>query len=148
MFRWMQIDPRRKIIQEDRRYVVRRAQRFLRSYLASDSAGKLRVYEAIGGASAACRPFTNPVAEDAQIAGATAQTAFGVVKRRSKKGDDGKDQSAIFITDAYATVTIAYRRAAGEYTLHPDLQQLGTAAVHLLTITTSYMTAHPPGETR
>lgn len=52
----------------------------------------------------------------------------------------------IFITDAYATVTMAYQRAAGTYTIDKEMQQLGTAAVHLLTIATSYMTSHPPAE--
>ena len=44
-----------------------------------------------------------------------------------------------FRTDAYATVAIAYRRAAGIYTEDRDMQELGTAAVHLLTMATSYV---------
>jgi hypothetical protein len=47
------------------------------------------------------------------------------------------------ITDAYATVGTAYRRAAAVHTADRDMQQLGTAAVHLLTIAASYMAAHP-----
>ena len=148
MFGWLRTDPRRKIIREDRRYVVGRAERFLQSYLLSEATDKPRFYEALEGASVACRPVVDLFAEDAQIARATAQTAFGVVKRRSQKGNDGKDHLAMFITDAYATVTMAYRRAGGEYTLDLDMQQLGTASVHLLTITTSYIAAHPPVETR
>ena len=46
-----------------------------------------------------------------------------------------------FVTDAYATVGIAYHRAAGVYTMDKEMQELGTAAVHLLTMTTSYMRA-------
>jgi len=49
------------------------------------------------------------------------------------------------ITEAYATVAIAYRRASAAYTEIDDMQQLGTAAVHLLTIATSHMGA-PTGE--
>jgi putative ABC transport system substrate-binding protein len=44
--------------------------------------------------------------------------------------------------DACATVGIAYHRAAGVYTLDKEMQELGTAAVHLLTMATSYMRAH------
>lgn len=82
MFDWIQTDPRRKIIREDRKYVVGRARRFLQSYLLSEAAGKPRFYEALEGASVACRSAIDLFAEDAQLAGATAQTAFGVVKRR------------------------------------------------------------------
>ena len=41
--------------------------------------------------------------------------------------------------DATATVAVAYRRAAGVYSMDKDMQELGTAAVHLLTMATSYM---------
>ena len=43
------------------------------------------------------------------------------------------------ITDAYAAVAIAHRRAAAVYTMDKEMQQLGTAAVHLVTMATSYM---------
>jgi hypothetical protein len=146
VFDWIKTDPRRKAIREDRRYVFGRTQRFLRSYLSADGLRKQRFYEAVEGASAACRPVIDPLAENAQIARNTAETALEVVKRRSQRGNDGEDHLAIFITDAYATVTMAYHRAAGTYTIDQEMQQLGTAAVHLLTIATSYMTAHPPVE--
>ena len=45
------------------------------------------------------------------------------------------------ITDAYATVAIAYRRASAGYTIDEEMQKLGTAAVHLITIANSYVTA-------
>ena len=35
-----------------------------------------------------------------------------------------------------------YHRAAGVYTMDKEMQELGTAAVHLLTMATSYMNAH------
>jgi hypothetical protein len=61
-----------------------------------------------------------------------------VLERGAKKDDCISD----FVTDACATVGIAYHRAAGVYTMDPEMQELGTAAVHLLTIATSYMRAH------
>jgi hypothetical protein len=59
-----------------------------------------------------------------------------VLERDALKKDD---RSADFVTDACATVAIAYHRAAGVYTLDKEMQELGTAAVHFLTIATSYM---------
>jgi hypothetical protein len=46
-----------------------------------------------------------------------------------------------FVTDACATVAIAAHRAAGVYKADADMQELGTAAVHLLTMATSYTNA-------
>jgi hypothetical protein len=37
------------------------------------------------------------------------------------------DRTADFVTDAYATVGVAYHRAAGVYALDEDMQALGTA---------------------
>ncbi len=51
-----------------------------------------------------------------------------------------KDQPD-FLTDACATVAIAYHRAAGVYVGDAKMQELGTAAVHLLTMATSYTSA-------
>ena len=39
------------------------------------------------------------------------------------------------------TVAVAYRRASTAYLGDDEMQQLGTAAVHLLTMATSYMAA-------
>jgi hypothetical protein len=39
-------------------------------------------------------------------------------------------------------VAVAYHRAAGVYIADKDMLELGTAAVHLLTIATSYVGAH------
>ena len=61
-----------------------------------------------------------------------------ILERDAKKDDRISD----FVTDACATVGIAYHRAAGVYTMDEEMQELGTAAVHLLTIATSYMRAH------
>ena len=53
---------------------------------------------------------------------------------RADKVDD-------FVTDACATVAVAYRRAAGVYVEDEEMKQLGTAAVHLLTMATLYIGA-------
>ena len=96
-------------------------------------------------ASQKCFPtqsgLPSPDLEDADIAEATSNAAMKVVLERGilKKGD----RTADLVTDAYATVGVAYHRAAGVYVLDKDMQELGTAAVHLLTIATSYMTQHP-----
>ena len=36
---------------------------------------------------------------------------------------------------------VAYHRAAGVYTMDKEMQELGTAAVHLLTMASSYISA-------
>jgi hypothetical protein len=53
--------------------------------------------------------------------------------------DNENDDAAILITDAYATVAIAFHRAATVYMADQEMQKLGTAAVHLTTIALSYM---------
>jgi hypothetical protein len=80
-----------------------------------------------------------------QLAQASAEAALKVVKVRERQAIDRRDQLAELITDAYATVAIAYRRASTAYTVDEEMQQLGTAAVHLLTIATSYMAAQSEG---
>ncbi len=87
--------------------------------------------------------FTAPELEDAQIAEATSGAAMKMVLAREERGKLKKDDRlSDFVTDAYATVGIAYHRAAGVYTMDEEMQELGTAAVHLLTMATSYMRAH------
>jgi hypothetical protein len=76
-----------------------------------------------------------------QLAQASAEVALKVVKVRERQAIHDNDKLAELITDAYATVAIAYRRASAAYTMDEEMQQLGTAAVHLLTIATSYMAA-------
>ena len=84
-----------------------------------------------------------PELEDAQIAEATSDAAMKMVLAREERGRLTKDDRlSDFVTDAYATVGIAYHRAAGVYTMDEEMQELGTAAVHLLTMATSYMKAH------
>jgi len=78
------------------------------------------------------------------MAEATAEAALRVVKQRGRRASDSHDMATL-ITDAYATVAVAYRRAAGVYAIDEEMQKLGTAAVHLLTMATSYMKANPDG---
>jgi hypothetical protein len=47
----------------------------------------------------------------------------------------------VFDTDAYATAAVAYRCAAGTYVGDKQMQKLGTAAVHLLTMASSRLMA-------
>ena len=97
----------------------------------ANTSRKQRYYEVIAGAAAACQPgVSDPHLENAQFAQTAAEVALKV-----------KDQVAALITDAYATVAIAYHRASAVYTVDKEMQKLGTAAVHLLTIATSYTAA-------
>jgi hypothetical protein len=142
VFTWFKSDSRRKQIREDRKYLKARARRLLKSYLSSDGPRKQRYYEVVAGAAAACQPgVSDPNLENSQLARATAEAALKIVKLRERNKKDGNDCVETLITDAYATVAVAYRRASAVYTVDQEMQQLGTAAVHLLTMATSYMAA-------
>jgi hypothetical protein len=141
VFSWFRSDKRQKNVREDRRFLEARARRFLESYLAADDQRKKQYYQVIAGAAAACQPgVSESNAEDVSRARASAEAALKVVKSRGQHlgRNDHTDE---LITDAYATVAIAYRRAAAVYTVDEKMQQLGTAAVHLVTIANSYITA-------
>ena len=56
------------------------------------------------------------------------------------------DHMGEFVTDACATVAVAYHRAAGVYVADEKMQKLGTAAVHLLAMATSYMRKEYPAD--
>ena len=148
MSNWFKYNGRRKIIREDCKYLEARARRLLKSYLLAEWSEKNQYYEVVAGAADACRPeMSDPSIGDAQIAEATSDAALRVVRRREQTAsEDGQNYLATLITDAYATVAVAYRRAAGLYTIDLPMQQLGTAAVHLLTIANSYMIARPKAE--
>lgn len=123
-----------------------RARRLLKGYLSADAVRKQRYYEVIAGAAAACEPdISNPSLKNTQLAQTAAEAALKIVKLREHQAIADNDQVGSLITDAYATVAVAYRRASLSYTADKDMQQLGTAAVHLLTIATSYRAAHPNG---
>jgi hypothetical protein len=107
--------------------------------LNADDTLKPYYYRAVQKASNECRPaaaVSAPETNDAEIAAATSDAAMRVVlkrvrPRKAKRTDE-------FVIDAYATVGVAYHRAAGLYSLDSTMQKLGTAAVHLLTMATSY----------
>jgi hypothetical protein len=142
VFSWFKSGSRRKQIREDRKHLEARARRLLKSYLSSDGPRKQRYYEVVSGAAAACQPgVSDPSLENPRLAQATAEAALKVVKLRERQAKDAKDYVETLITDAYATVAIGYRRASAAYTVDKEMQQLGTAAVHLLTMATSYMAA-------
>ena len=131
------------MIREDRKHLEARARRLLKGYLSADELKKRRYYEVVAGAAAGCQPdVTDPKLEGVRFAQVSADVALKVVRVREQQAFDDVDQLASLITDAYATVAIAYRRASAEYTVDEEMQKLGTAAVHLLTIATSYMAAH------
>jgi hypothetical protein len=142
VFSWFKPDRQREKIREDRKRLEARARRLLKNYLSADEPRKQQFYEVIAGAAAACQPdVSDPKLENAQLAQTSAEAALKVVRLRERQAIDGNDELAALITDAYATVALAYRRASAAYTVDQDMQQLGTAAVHLLTIAMSYMAA-------
>jgi hypothetical protein len=140
VFRWLRPNSQRKQVRQDRKFLETRSRRLLKSYLAADGPRKQRYYEAIAGAAAGCQAANlfGPALENTQFAHDTAEAALNVVRQRELRHMDGDDVQSM-ITDAYATVAIAYRRAAAAYTIDNEMQRLGTAAVHLVTMATSYM---------
>jgi hypothetical protein len=144
VFGWLTSGRReqRRKVRLDRQHLEVRSRRFLKHYLTMDEPRKPRVYRLIAEASQRCRPaepgLPPPELEDAQIAEATSQAAMKIVLQRTALN---KDVSSDFLTDAYATVAVAYHRAAGVYAMDKEMQELGTAAVHLLTMATSYTNA-------
>jgi hypothetical protein len=128
----------RKQIREDRHYLEERVRRFLENYLAADAIRKNQFY-VVAGASAACQPsIADASLQNIERAQTTSDLALNVVRSRLLQRADF-DHVQSMITDAYATVALAHRRAAAVYTLDPEMQKLGTAAVHLVTMATSYM---------
>jgi hypothetical protein len=146
VFSWFHSEKQanRRKIRLDRRHLEGRARRFLKIYLNADETRKPQFYRAVEEASKQCRPsrlgLPPPDLQDNQIAESTYSAAMKTVLERDALKKD--DPTADFATDAYATVAIAYHRAAGVYTIDKEMQELGTAAVHLLTMATSYMRAH------
>jgi len=147
VFRWFKSEKRerRRKVKLDRKHLKARSRRFLKSYLNADETRKPQFYRAVEEASKQCQPVKSglppPELEDAQIAEATSGAALQMVLACEERGALD-DRISDFVTDAYATVGIAYHRAAGVYTMDKEMQELGTAAVHLLTMATSYMRAH------
>ena len=142
LFGWFKSDDRerRRKVRLDRKHLEARSRRFLKNFLDADETRKPRFYHAVEEASERCHPPASPAElDDAQIAEATSAAAMKMVleRRLLVKNDPAID----FVTDAYATVAVAYHRAADVYTMDKDMQELGTAAVHLLTMASSYISA-------
>ncbi len=143
VFGWFKSEQRerRKKVKLVCKYLEARARRFLRGYLEADETRKPQFYRAVEEAATQCQP-TSPLSDlsDAAIAEAAADAAMTMVIARLERSNRN-DRIADFVTDAYATVGVAYHRAAGAYKMDKDMQDMGTAAVHLLTMATSYMKA-------
>ena len=145
VFSWFKSEQRerRRKVKLDRKHLEARSRRFLKNYLNADETRKPQFYRAVEEVSKQCQPAKSglppPELEDAQIAEATSSAAMKIVLELSALEKD--DRFSDFVTDACATVGIAYHRAAGVYTVDKEMQELGTAAVHLLTMATSYMRA-------
>ena len=150
MFNWFKSEhrKRRKLIRSDREHLEVRARRFLKGYLNVEETGKPQYYRAVDEISRKCQPpegLSQTDMNDIEIAEAASLTAFQIVlnlEKRSAKGETVNE----FITDACATVAVAYHRAAGVYIADEKMQKLGTAAVHLLTMATSYMRNEYPAD--
>jgi hypothetical protein len=150
VFGWLKTErrERRRRVRLDRKYLEARSRRFLKIYLDADEMRKPHFYRVVDEASKRCQPVESGLPpselEDAQIAEATSRAAMKIVLERTASKKD--DRLADFVTDAYATIGIAYHRAAGFYTMDKEMQELGTAAVHLLTMATSYTNAQTNDE--
>jgi hypothetical protein len=145
MFGWFKSErrERRKKVRRDRKHLEERAQRFLKSYLRADEVRKPQFYRAVEDISKKCQPalsLNQPDLDDSQIAEAASQAAMQMLLDRIEHLG-GNDKIADFVADACATVAVAYHRAAGVYVADEKMQELGTAAVHLLTMATSFIGA-------
>ena len=144
MFGWFKSErrERRKKVRQDRKHLEERVRRFLKSYLDADEKRKPQYYRAVEDISMKCQSaefsLSQPDVDDRRIAEATSQAALQMVLDRAGRVS-ADDKVADFVTDACATVAVAYHRAAGVYVADEKMEKLGTAAVHLLTMATSYI---------
>jgi hypothetical protein len=143
VFGWFKSEQRErgKKIRLDREHLEARARLFLKGYLEADETRKAQFYRAVEDISKKCHPAelgaAQPELEDQKFAEATSAAATQMfLERKARVKQD--DRVADFVTDACATVAIAYHRSAGIYVADEKMQELGTAAVHLLTMATSY----------
>lgn len=147
MFGWLNSKSRkrRKAVKQDRKHLELRARRFLTGYLEANETRKPHFYRAVEDASSKCQPvelnLPQSGVEDQRIAEATSLAAMKMVLERTAHASEA-DRVGNFVTDAYAAVAVAYHRAAGAYVDDEEMTELGTAAVHLLTMATSYTNAH------
>ena len=144
VFGWLKTErrERRRRVRLDRKYLEARSRRFLKIYLDADETRKPQFYRAVDQASKRCQPAESglPPSElaDAQIAEATSRAAMKIVLERTASKKD--DRLADFLTNAYQRRR-RRRSPASVYTMDKKMQELGTAAVHLLTMATSYTNA-------
>lgn len=144
MFGWFKSErrERRKKVRQDRKHLEERARRFLKSYLDADELRKPKFYRAVEDISKKCQPDSDELQlDDSQIAEATSRAAMQMLLDRVEQMG-GNDRVADFVADACATVAVAYDRAAGVYVADEKMKEIRTAAVHLLTMATSYTLAH------
>jgi len=142
VFSWLKPSRQREKIRNDRNHLEARARHLLKNYLSADASSKAAIYQVVAGAAAGCQPhISDPNLDGVEFAQASAEVALKVFRLREHQAFDVSNLSAALITDAYATVAVAYRRASAAYTADHEMQKLGTAAVHLLTIATSYVAA-------
>lgn len=110
--------------------------------------GKTHNFDSFECASRKCQPpigLSQTDMDDNEIAEATSLTAFQIVL--DLEGSSAKDDRVNeFVTDACATVAVAYHRAAGVYVADGNMQKLGTAAVHLLAMASSYIRNEHPAD--
>jgi len=142
VFGWFRLHRPPEKIDNDRKNLEIRVRRLLQNYLSADEPQKRRYYEVIAGAAAGCQSdLTDPKLDGVRSARVCAERALKVVGARERQTFRDDEQFAELITDAFATVAVAYSRASAAYTTDEEMQKLGTAAVHLLTIATSYVAA-------
>jgi len=125
----------------DREHLEQRVRRFLKGYLEADEMRKPHFYRALDGISRKCCPaeLSSPQfdVDDSRIAETTSAAAMKMFLERMARVKK-EDRVGNFVTDSCATVAVAYHRAAGVYDGDDEMKELGTAAVHLLTMATSY----------
>jgi hypothetical protein len=147
MFGWLNSKSRkrRQAAKLDRKHLEPRARRFLTGYLEADESRKPHFYRAVEDVSKKCQPtefsLVQSDVDDHRIAEAASQAAMKMALDRIATVHKD-DRVGNFVTDACAVVAVAYHRAAGVYVEDVQMMELGTAAVHLLTMATSYMNAH------
>ena len=118
MFGWFKSEARerRKKVRSDRKYLEERTRRFLKSYLEADEMRKPQFYRAVEDISKKCQPADTRLAQsdldDARIAETAYQAAMQMVLDRTGRLKK-EDRVGNFVTDACATVAVAYHRAAG-----------------------------------
>jgi hypothetical protein len=130
MFGWFKSErrQRQKKVRQDRKHLEERARRFLKGYLDADQVRKPEFYRAVEDISKECQPaelsLGQPDVDDSQIAEATSQAALQMVLDRAGRFS-ADDKVEDFVTDACATVAVAYHRAAGVYIADEKMKELG-----------------------